>query len=97
MFSTKRSRRIQHLPVAGCRATERTDQGATFKHEACSSRSARRSCHVPEAVSLRTGRERHYEIDARPLREIQLAWLDSFAPLWEQSLERLKHEAEKER
>jgi DNA-binding transcriptional ArsR family regulator len=43
------------------------------------------------------GRERHYEIDARPLREIQLAWLDSFAPLWEQSLERLKHEAEKER
>jgi DNA-binding transcriptional ArsR family regulator len=40
------------------------------------------------------GRERHYVIDARPLGQLQREWLDRFAPLWEDSLRRLKHQAE---
>jgi DNA-binding transcriptional ArsR family regulator len=41
------------------------------------------------------GRENHYTLDAAPLREMQRKWLDSFAPHWERSLERLKREAER--
>lgn len=41
------------------------------------------------------GRENHYTLDVRPLAEIQRGWLDDFAPHWEQSLQRLKSEAEK--
>jgi DNA-binding transcriptional ArsR family regulator len=40
------------------------------------------------------GREHHYRLDARPLAEVQRTWLDEFAPFWEQSLERLKDQAE---
>jgi DNA-binding transcriptional ArsR family regulator len=40
------------------------------------------------------GRENHYTLDALPLREVQLAWLERFAPHWEQSLEQLKRQAE---
>jgi DNA-binding transcriptional ArsR family regulator len=43
------------------------------------------------------GRENHYTLDAQPLAEIQRDWLDGFAPHWEQSLQRLKTEAEKAR
>ena len=41
------------------------------------------------------GRENHYTLDARPLAEVQRRWLDQFVPHWEQSLERLKSQAEK--
>jgi DNA-binding transcriptional ArsR family regulator len=40
------------------------------------------------------GREHHYTLDARPLAELQRDWLDRFAPYWEESLARLKREAE---
>ena len=40
------------------------------------------------------GREWHYRLEPAPLGEIYLGWLASFAPYWEQSLERLKHEVE---
>ena len=40
------------------------------------------------------GREWHYRLDARPLAEIHRDWLGKFAPLWEESLERLKRRAE---
>jgi DNA-binding transcriptional ArsR family regulator len=43
------------------------------------------------------GRENHYTLDARPLAEIQVDWLDRFAPHWEQSLGKLKRQAEKPR
>jgi len=43
------------------------------------------------------GRENHYSLDARPLADIQLGWLDQFAPHWERSLEQLKGQAEKHR
>ena len=42
------------------------------------------------------GREWHYTLDPAPLAEIYQAWLASFAPLWEQSLERLKRQAEED-
>jgi DNA-binding transcriptional ArsR family regulator len=42
------------------------------------------------------GREVHYSLDARPLRELQQEWLDAFAPHWEESLRRLKRESERE-
>ena len=41
------------------------------------------------------GRENHYALDARPLRDVQREWLDAFAPHWQRSLERLKQEAER--
>jgi len=47
--------------------------------------------------SRERGRENHYTLDALPLREVQLAWLEQFAPHWEQSLERLKRLAESDR
>ena len=40
------------------------------------------------------GREWHYTVDARPLAEIYMEWLEGFAPLMEQSLERLKYRVE---
>ena len=40
------------------------------------------------------GRERHYSIDARPLGEVHREWLNRFAPLWEESLDRLKRQVE---
>jgi DNA-binding transcriptional ArsR family regulator len=42
------------------------------------------------------GREHHYALDARPLGDLQREWLDRFAPHWQASLERLKHQAEEE-
>lgn len=36
------------------------------------------------------GREWLYSVDARPLAEIYLEWLESFAPLMEESLRNLK-------
>jgi len=43
------------------------------------------------------GREWHYTLDAQPLADIQREWLNQFAPSWDQSLRRLKREAESER
>jgi len=40
------------------------------------------------------GREWHYTLDARPLAEVYRDWLISFAPYWEESLERLKRQVE---
>jgi DNA-binding transcriptional ArsR family regulator len=40
------------------------------------------------------GREWHYKLDARPLAEVYLEWLNRFAPYWEESLRRLKRQAE---
>jgi DNA-binding transcriptional ArsR family regulator len=40
------------------------------------------------------GREWRYSIDARPLAEIYLDWLETFAPLMEESLGSLKAKAE---
>ncbi len=42
------------------------------------------------------GREWHYTLDARPLAEVYLEWLDRFAPYWDESLQRLKQRAEDE-
>ena len=42
------------------------------------------------------GREWHYTLDAAPLAQVQREWLDRFAPLWEESLARLKAEAERD-
>jgi DNA-binding transcriptional ArsR family regulator len=40
------------------------------------------------------GREWRYTVDARPLAEIYLEWLEGFAPLMEESLRNLKARAE---
>ena len=40
------------------------------------------------------GREWHYTLDARPLAEVYLEWLNRFAPYWEESLQRLKRQTE---
>lgn len=40
------------------------------------------------------GREWHYRLEPAPLRDIYWAWLESFAPYWNQSLKRLKREVE---
>jgi DNA-binding transcriptional ArsR family regulator len=40
------------------------------------------------------GRERHYRLDPRPLAEIYRDWLEGFAPLWDESLNRLKRQVE---
>ena len=42
------------------------------------------------------GREWHYTLDPRPLAEVYYEWLRGFAPLWEESLKRLKRQAEGE-
>ena len=40
------------------------------------------------------GRQRHYSLDARPLGDMYRRWLLSFAPMWEESLTRLKRQIE---
>ena len=40
------------------------------------------------------GREWHYTLDPKPLAEVYREWLSSFAPLWDESLERLKQQVE---
>ena len=40
------------------------------------------------------GREWHYTLDPGPLAEVYEQWLGSFAPLWDQTLSRLKVTAE---
>ncbi len=40
------------------------------------------------------GREWRYALDPRPLAEIYRDWLAGFAPLWEESLERLRQQVE---
>ncbi len=42
------------------------------------------------------GRERHYRLDAQPLEEIYREWLSAFAPIWEESLRRLKEQVERD-
>lgn len=41
------------------------------------------------------GREVWYAVDPTPLREVHLAWLLQFAPLWEASLAALRDQAER--
>jgi DNA-binding transcriptional ArsR family regulator len=43
------------------------------------------------------GREWRYQLDAAPLRKVYAEWLESFAPLWEESLARLKRQVEGDR
>ena len=40
------------------------------------------------------GREWHYALNAAALGEMYVHWLSNFAPLWEESLQRLKRQAE---
>jgi DNA-binding transcriptional ArsR family regulator len=40
------------------------------------------------------GREIHYALDVQPLADVQLGWLEQFVPMWEESLQRLKQQAE---
>ena len=40
------------------------------------------------------GREHHYSLDPAPLRRLYQEWLSAFAPLWDESLERLKRQVE---
>ncbi len=48
-------------------------------------------------VSARAeGREWNYSLDADALGKLYVQWLSKFAPLWEQSLERLKRQAEED-
>jgi DNA-binding transcriptional ArsR family regulator len=50
-----------------------------------------------ELVAVQTsGREQHYSIDAQPLADIYFQWLQQFAPLWEDSLRRLKRNIERD-
>ena len=42
-----------------------------------------------------SGRERNYALKPAALGEVQRAWLDAFVPLWEDSLRRLKRNAER--
>jgi len=41
------------------------------------------------------GREWHYTLDPGPLEQVYEHWLGSFAPLWDESLTRLKRTAER--
>lgn len=41
------------------------------------------------------GREWHYTLDPGPLAEVYEHWLGSFAPLWDETLRRLKRTAER--
>lgn len=41
------------------------------------------------------GREWHYTLDPGPLAEVYEHWLGSFAPLWDETLSRLKVTAER--
>ena len=49
---------------------------------------------VLREAPLARGREWHYSLDAHPLAEVYREWLESFAPCWEESLERLKRQVE---
>ena len=40
------------------------------------------------------GRELHYALDVRPLAQVYERWLARFAPIWDDSLVRLKHNVE---
>jgi DNA-binding transcriptional ArsR family regulator len=40
------------------------------------------------------GRELHYALDVRPLAQVYERWLARFAPMWDESLIRLKHNVE---
>jgi DNA-binding transcriptional ArsR family regulator len=40
------------------------------------------------------GREWKYQVDPQPLADIYYGWLQSFAPMWEESLRRLKRNVE---
>ena len=40
------------------------------------------------------GREWKYQVDPQPLADIYYGWLQSFAPMWEESLARLKRQVE---
>ena len=40
------------------------------------------------------GREWHYALNAAALGDVYVQWLSKFAPLWEESLQRLKRQAE---
>ena len=57
------------------------------------------TCGLEDAQALdvdvrEQGREWHYTLDARPLAAVYEHWLLRFAPLWEESLQRLKARAE---
>jgi DNA-binding transcriptional ArsR family regulator len=41
------------------------------------------------------GREQHYRLEPQPLAEIYEGWLSTFAPLWDESLARLKERVER--
>lgn len=41
------------------------------------------------------GREWHYTLDAGPLADVYEHWLASFAPMWDETLMRLKRTAER--
>jgi DNA-binding transcriptional ArsR family regulator len=41
------------------------------------------------------GREWHYTLDPAPLADVYENWLRGFAPLWDESLTRLKRNAER--
>jgi DNA-binding transcriptional ArsR family regulator len=43
------------------------------------------------------GRELHYTLDVRPLAEIYQRWLVRYAPMWDESLVRLKRNVERKR
>ncbi|HMK11370.1 MAG TPA: metalloregulator ArsR/SmtB family transcription factor [Acidimicrobiales bacterium] len=40
------------------------------------------------------GREWKYQIDPQPLADIYFGWLQTFAPMWEEGLDRLKRQVE---
>jgi DNA-binding transcriptional ArsR family regulator len=40
------------------------------------------------------GRELHYSLDVRPLRQIYQRWLARYEPMWDDSLQRLKRNVE---
>jgi DNA-binding transcriptional ArsR family regulator len=40
------------------------------------------------------GREWKYQVDPHPLADIYYGWLQSFAPMWEESLDKLKRQVE---
>lgn len=42
-----------------------------------------------------SGREWHYRLEPLTLARLYIDWLEKFAPMWEESLARLKEQAEK--
>jgi DNA-binding transcriptional ArsR family regulator len=43
------------------------------------------------------GRELHYTLDVRPLAQLYQEWLARYAPMWDESLARLKRNVERKR